>query len=121
MESEITCIICPIGCEMTAYHKEGIITDIEGYECKKGIEYAKEELFDPKRTLTTTVIVKGGKLPLVSVKTNIPIPKDNLFEVMDALSKVEVSAPIKIGDVLVQNVLGLDADIVATKNVKKRK
>ena len=121
MESEITCIICPIGCEMTIHHKEGIITKIEGHQCKKGIGYAKEELFDPKRTLTTTVMVKGGQLPLVSVKTKVPIPKGKLFEAMDALSKVEVSAPVKIGDVLVENVMGLDADIVATKNVKSNK
>jgi CxxC motif-containing protein len=121
MESEITCIICPIGCEMTIDHKEGIITKIEGHQCKKGIGYAKEELFDPKRTLTTTMIVKDGELPLVSVKSNRPIPKERLFDVMDAISEIEVFAPVKIGDVLVENVMDLDADIVATKNVKSNK
>ena len=121
METEITCIICPIGCEMTIHHKEGIITKIEGHQCKKGIGYAKEELFDPKRTLTTTLVVKDGRLPLVSVKTESPIPKDRLFDVMDAIAGVEVCAPIKIGDVLIKNVNGLDAHIVATKNVKIKK
>ena len=119
MESEITCIICPIGCEITVHHKEGEITKIEGHQCKKGIGYAEEELFDPKRTLTTTMLVRGGELPLISVKTSRPISKDKLFDVMDALSEIEVSAPINIGDALVKNVLGLNSDIVATKKVKK--
>ncbi|UCE36549.1 MAG: DUF1667 domain-containing protein [Thermoplasmata archaeon] len=119
MESKITCIICPIGCEMTIHHKEGLITKIEGHQCKKGIGYAKEELFDPKRTLTTTLIVKDGELSLVSVKSNKPIPKDKIFVVMDAIAEFEVHAPIEIGDVLVENVVGLEVDIVATKNVGK--
>jgi CxxC motif-containing protein len=120
MDSNITCIICPIGCEVTILHKEGIITNMEGHQCKKGIEYIKEELFDPKRTLTTTVMVKDGKLPLVSVKTNNPIPKDRLFDVMDCISEIEFDAPLEIGDVLIKNVLDLDADIVATKKVVKK-
>ncbi len=121
MESNITCIICPIGCEVKIRYKGKVITKIEGHQCKKGIGYAEEELLDPKRTLTTTVMVHGGELPLVSVKTNRPVSKDKLFDVMYAISRVEVFAPIKIKDVLVRNIIGLDADVVATKNVKKKK
>ena len=119
MESKITCIICPIGCEVTILHKEGIITNIEGHQCKKGIQYVKEELLDPKRTLTTTMMIKDGELPLVSVKTSRPIPKKRRFDVMDCISQIEVEAPLEIGDVLVRNVLDLDADIVATKKINK--
>lgn len=118
MESKITCIICPIGCEVTVHHKEGIITKIENHQCKKGIGYVKEELYDPKRTLTTSMIVKDGGLPLVSVKTSKPIPKDRLIDVMDAIAGIEVSAPIEIGDVLVENILGLNTNIVATKKIE---
>lgn len=121
MESEITCIICPIGCEVTVHHEEGTISKMEGHQCEKGIGYVKEELFDPRRTLTTTVNVKNGELPLVSVKTSSPVPRKRVFDVMDALSIVEVEAPVKIGDVLVENVLRLDADIVATKKVDREK
>lgn len=117
MESKITCIICPIGCEMTIHHKEGIITNIEGHQCKKGIGYAKEELLNPVRTLTTTVKVDRGIIPLVSVRTNKPIPKEKLFQVMDAVAEIEVHAPVMIGDILVKNLLGLDAHLIATKNV----
>jgi CxxC motif-containing protein len=119
MESKITCIICPIGCEVTVHHTNDEITKIEGHQCKKGIPYAKEELFDPKRTLATTMIIKGGELPLVSVKTSCPIPKDRLFDVMDCISQAEVTAPVEIGDVLIKNVLDLNADIIATKKVKE--
>ena len=121
MESKITCIICPIGCEMTIHHKEGIITTMEGHQCKKGIGYAEEELFDPKRTLTTTMIVSDGDLPLVSVKSDRPIPKHSLFDVMDTISEIEVHAPIEIGDVLIDNITSLNVNIIATKNVKKFK
>ena len=119
MESEITCIICPIGCRVTISQKGGVITKIEGYQCKKGIDYTKEELLDPKRTLTTSILVRDGELPLVSVKTAEPVPKDKLLDVMDAISEIEGPAPIEIGNVLVENVLNLDVDIVATKKVKK--
>lgn len=120
MESEITCIICPMGCEVTVHHKEGEITNIEGHQCKKGIEYVKEEIFEPKRTLTTTMLVKDGELPLVSVKTSSPIPREKLFEVMDRISQIEVDAPIEIGDALVKNILGLNSDVVATKKIRKK-
>lgn len=119
MESKITCIICPIGCELIIHHEDGKIKSIEGHQCKKGLPYAEEELFDPKRTLTTTIVVRDGELPLVSVKTSEPIPKERMFDVMDCISQIQVDAPVEIGDVLIKNVLDLNADIVATKNVKK--
>ena len=117
MKKEITCIICPIGCKVIIEHSDRKIKNIEGFQCKKGKEYAVEELLNPVRTLTTTIDVKDGIISLVSVKTDKPIPKEKLFEVMDVISEVEVDAPINIGDVLVENVVGLNVDIVATKNV----
>jgi CxxC motif-containing protein len=119
MESKITCIICPVGCEVIIHHEGGEIMQIEGHKCKKGIPYAEEELFHPKRTLTTTIMVKGGEIPLVSVRTSSPVPKDRMFDVMDCISEIEANAPVEIGDVLIKNVLGLDSDVVATKKVKK--
>ena len=121
MKKEITCIICPIGCTLVVEFRYGSILNIEGFECKKGKNYASEELLNPVRTLTTTIVVKDGEISLISVKTAKPIPKDKLFEVMDALSKTEVSAPVKLGDILVKNILGLEADILATKNVERMK
>jgi CxxC motif-containing protein len=121
MDSKVTCIICPIRCELITQHEDGEIISIEGHQCKLGIEYVKEELFDPKRTLTTTIVVREGELPLVSVKTSNPIPKESMFQAMDCISQTRVNAPIEIGEVLLENVLGLNADIVATKRIKKIK
>jgi CxxC motif-containing protein len=119
MESKVTCIICPIGCEIVIHYKDENILSIEGHQCKKGLPYAEEELFNPKRTLTTTMVVKGGESPLVSVKTSSPIPKNRMFDVMDSISLTEIDAPIEIGDILVKDILGLNTDIIATKKVKK--
>jgi CxxC motif-containing protein len=121
MKSEITCIICPIGCELVIHHSEGKIESIENFQCKKGKDYAAEELLNPVRTLTTTIRVCGGVIPLVSVKTDKPIPKDTLFNVMDSISSVEVNAPIVIGDILIKKVIDIDANIVATKSIEKEK
>jgi CxxC motif-containing protein len=98
-------------------YEDDTILEIEGFECKKGKKYASEELLNPVRTLTTTIVVKDGDIPLVSVKTEKPIPKDKLFEVMNAISGIEVDAPVDIGDVLVENIINLDTNIVATKNI----
>lgn len=117
MRKEITCIICPIGCRLMVVYEDDTILEIEGFECKKGKKYASEELLNPVRTLTSTIVVKDGDIPLVSVKTEKPIPKDKLFEVMNAISGIEVDAPVDIGDVLVENIINLDTNIVATKNI----
>ena len=119
MEKDITCIICPLGCRISVTYTHGTIHEIEGCQCKKGNEYAIGELLYPVRTLTSTINVANGTIPLVSIKTARPKPKEQLFEVMDAISEIEVRAPIQIGDVLIEDVLELDVDIVATKNVKK--
>ena len=119
MEKDVTCIICPLGCMISITYTDEEIHEIEGYQCKEGKAYAVEELLDPVRTLTSTINVINGTIPLVSVKTSGPIPKEQLFEVMDAISVIELRAPIFIGDVLIEDVLGLNVDIVATKNVKE--
>lgn len=121
MKKEITCIVCPIGCRLTIEYSDTTINNIEGYQCKKGKVYGVEELLNPVRTLTTTIRVNNGIIPLVSVKSDKPIPKGKLFQIMDTIADVEVFAPINIGDVLVGNVIGLDANIVATKNIEIKK
>ena len=120
MKKDVTCIICPLGCRITVAFSEDAIHSIKDYQCEKGKDYAVQEIFNPVRTLTTTLTVTKGELPLVSVKTSEPVPKGKIFDVMDIISGIEASAPITIGDVLVEHVLGLDADIIATKHVLKK-
>lgn len=115
------CIGCPMGCYLTVDCDGKTIKNVEGNRCQVGLDYAEKEISNPERTLTSTVKVKNGHLPLVSVRTNKPIPKDRLFDVMDLLAKVEVEAPVKIGDEIVPNVFDTGINIVATKNISIQK
>ncbi len=105
---------------MEAEYSDREINGISGNLCDKGKDYVKKELFSPERGVTSSVNVKGGVLPLVSVKTSKPIPKNRIFELMDYIADIEVQAPIKTGDVIVKDILETGADIVATKNVGRR-
>ena len=115
----LTCIGCPLGCALTAVpNAEGF--EITGYTCKRGLEYAKKELTRPERTVTSTVRVSGGKANVVSVRTATDIPKDAIFTVMEAINALIVPAPVKIGDVLCDNIAGTGVALTATKAVAKK-
>ncbi len=119
---DITCIVCPIGCEITVKYdpeKEKII-DMEGATCKRGEKYAKKEVFHPERTLTSSIKVTGGELPLVSIRTDKAIPKEKIFPLMEVVRKEEVKAPVALGDIILSHPLDLDCNIIATKHVKKK-
>jgi len=92
------------------------IISIEGNKCPKGIIYVQNEI-DPKRILITVIKVVGGNLPVVSVKTSEPIPKNLRLDAMKILSKVVIKAPIKVGDIVVKNLLELGANVIATRDV----
>lgn len=115
----VKCIICPIGCDIIVTLDENKILSIEGNECPRGLEYARNEVLDPKRTLMTVIRVRNGDLPVVSAKSSKPIPKKLIKKAMMEIAKIEVEAPIRIGDIILKNLLGLDVDIIATREVKK--
>ena len=79
---EITCIVCPIGCKILVKTTEAEVKVLKGYKCKQGLEYARREALDPRRMLTTTVLVKNGSWPLVSVRSTKPIPKEKIFSII---------------------------------------
>lgn len=114
---ELTCIGCPMGCSISVMMEGKEIKDISGYTCKRGREYAAKEVSAPTRILTTTVRVKNGMLPVVSVKTRKDIPKEKIFECMRALQHVQVEAPVEIGTVILENVAETGVDVIATKRV----
>jgi CxxC motif-containing protein len=111
MDRKITCIGCPLGCAVTVKTEGENITDISGHSCKKGEEYARAEVTDPRRTLTTTMRLSGGGL--VPVKTSEPIKKALLQGAMSVINRAEAKAPVTIGDVLISDILGTGVDIVA--------
>ncbi|MBE5872051.1 MAG: DUF1667 domain-containing protein [Lachnospiraceae bacterium] len=114
---ELICIGCPMGCNLTVTIKDDNEMEITGNTCNRGADYARKELTDPRRIVTSTVRVRGGKYPVTSVKTASDIPKGKIKECVKALSKIEMEAPVRIGDVVLQNVADTGVDIVATKNV----
>ena len=114
MEKKITCIICPRGCAMTANIAENGVT-VTGHTCPKGEEYAVRECTNPVRTVTAAVRVANRYNTMVSVKTDAPVPKDKMMDVMAALHKVQVQAPAKIGDVVLADIFG--ANVIVTKNI----
>ena len=113
----LICIGCPLGCPLTVEMEGNEVKSVSGNTCPRGDAYAKKELTNPTRIVTSTVRVSGGKLAMVSVKTQSDIPKDKIFDCVKALKDVEVPAPIKIGDVIVENVAGTGVNVIATKNV----
>ena len=114
MIRDMTCIICPRGCALKV-DVEGNNITVFGNGCPNGEKYAKDECINPVRTVTSSIRVKNRKDTMVSVKTNNPVPKDKICDVMQAIRGASVCAPVKIGDALIKNVSG--ADVVATKNI----
>ena len=117
---KLICIGCPKGCELCVEMDGNNVKSVLGHSCKRGEEYAIKEVTNPTRIITSTVIVNGGKgiNSQVSVKTEHDIPKGKITEVMDQLKGVSVSAPVKIGDVVIENVAGTGVNIVATRNIE---
>lgn len=119
MLREFTCIVCPNGCDITAGFENGEIRSVTGAACQRGEAYVRQELTDPRRTIASSVVVKGGVLPLVSVRLDAPAPKDRIFDVMEEIRKVELAAPVRIGDIAIADVLGLGCNVVVTKNIDR--
>ncbi|MEM0027626.1 MAG: DUF1667 domain-containing protein [Ignisphaera sp.] len=117
---ELTCIICPIGCALRVYlSDDNKIERIEGNLCPRGTEFATQEILDPRRVVMTVIPVLNGDLPTVSVKTDKPVPKKCIEEIMKIASNLVLEAPIEIGQVVLKDICG--ANIVATRRVRKVK
>ncbi|MGI6315190.1 MAG: DUF1667 domain-containing protein [Christensenellales bacterium] len=115
---EIICTSCPLGCRLTAGTEEGKIRII-GHTCPRGEKYGIAEYTDPQRTVTTSVWVEGGDAPLVSVRTDRPVSKKNIPAVLAAAKTLRASAPIRVGETLLENADGAGANLTATRPVKK--
>jgi len=109
---ELICITCPKGCVVTAWKERGAVK-IEGKICKKGIAYIKQEYIEPKRILTSTVVVERSPAKRLPVRTREAIPKKKLFMAMSQLAKIRVKPPVKIGDVIISNLLNTGIDVIA--------
>lgn len=119
---EFTCITCPIGCrlEVTEVEKpEGISYEVTGNTCKRGEKYAIDELTNPVRMVTTTVKIEGSHLRRIPVKTLEPIPKQEIMTCMAELNDIVLEAPVKCGEVIIENVCGSEIPIVTTRSMER--
>lgn len=112
----LTCIGCPLGCALTV----SIDCDnigVEGNTCPRGADYAKKEVTNPTRIVTSSVRVNGADIARVSVKTASDVPKSKIFDCMKEISAVQLNAPVSIGDIVIENCAGTGVSVIATKNV----
>ena len=112
---ELICIVCPKGCHLHVDEANGY--QVTGNGCPRGAEYGKIELTHPTRVVTSTVRCAGGRYPRCPVKTDRPVPKERIFDVMRALDEVEVAAPVQVGQVVISDVCRTGANVVATRAI----
>ena len=116
---ELICIGCPLGCPLKVELEGGQVMGVTGNTCRRGDAYARKEVTNPTRIVTSSVAVEGGSLAVVSVKTREDIPKGKIFEIMEEIRKTSVDAPVVIGDVIIDNCAGTGIPVIATKNVER--
>ena len=112
-----TCIRCPLGCPVeVSFAEDGTVAEVSGHTCKRGAEYAAQEAVAPERMVTAVLCVSGCLEP-VSVKTQRPVPKAAMKDVLAAVAALRLDAPVAAGDVLIEDVCGTGVAVVATKSV----
>jgi CxxC motif-containing protein len=117
---EMICIVCPMSCHLEVeQNDDGSILSVTGNSCNRGDGYARKELTNPTRMLTSTIKITGAIYNRLPVITSSDIPKGKLFEVMKALASIEVTAPVKMNDVIVTNICDLGIDIIASRSMEK--
>lgn len=116
---KLTCICCPLGCSIDADMQGGSVVAVRGNGCPNGEKYAHTELTAPVRTLTSTVALVNSKsgMRLAPVRSSEPIPKDKLFDCMKEIANISVSAPVHIGDTVLQNAAGTGISIIITRDI----
>ena len=113
----LTCIGCPLGCTLTVELENGQVESIAGSTCRRGDDYARKEVTNPTRIITSTVRVTGGAEEMVSVKTRTDIPRESIARCVKALKGIEAAAPVRMGEVILENAAGTGVDVIATKEI----
>ncbi len=115
---ELVCIVCPNGCTLHI-EEDGKNIKVSGQKCRKGLTFAQNEITNPMRTICSTVRTAFESVPVLPVKVSCEIPKDKIFEVMQEINRITVHDRIGTGDIIIKNVCGTAADIIATSNILK--
>lgn len=115
MKKQLVCIGCPLGCRMEVEIENGECRKVEGHSCPRGESYARQECLNPTRMVTASILLPGRILPL-SVRTDQAFPKNRIMECLQAINTITPRLPVKVGDVLLPNVLDSGVNIIATRN-----
>lgn len=119
-QKNFTCIGCPIGCPLQLTHEGLTVLEIEGHQCNRGAKYAQQEFRDPRRFMSTTVLIEGARWKRLPVKVTAPVPKDRVVAAAVEIHKVSVTAPVRMGDVLLRDLLGeKGVDVVAARSMER--
>jgi len=113
----LTCVLCPVGCELEVRKDEAGELDVQGNQCDKGLPFAVEEILHPKRNLATSVPVRGTEAKMVSVRLSDRVPREMIFPVLAEIAKLRPEVPVRRGQVLITDVLGTGVDVIATRTV----
>ena len=113
----LLCIVCPEGCEMEIEERQGELLFPKGI-CRRGQEYARQEIYNPCRVLTTTVQVRDGEIAMLPVRTSQPIPRAKIIDAMQQIASITVNAPITVGDIICENVVNTGVALVACREIQ---
>lgn len=113
---DIVCIVCPLGCKLTV-EKDGDGYKVNGNSCKRGQDYAIEELTHPTRMLTSTMKLINSSHVRLPVHTSAPISKEKIFEAMNVINGKTAKAPLKMGEVVIKNILDTGVDVCSSRTI----
>jgi CxxC motif-containing protein len=113
----LTCVLCPVGCELEVSGDGSSDVQVIGNQCDKGIPFAVEEVLRPKRNLATSVPVRGTAATMVSVRLSGPVPREMIFPILAEIARLRPEAPVRRGQVLIADILGTGVDVIATRTV----
>jgi len=113
----LTCVLCPVGCELEVRNDPAGGLQVQGNQCDKGVPFALEEILYPKRNLATSIPVKGTATKMVSVRLSGPVARELIFPILAEISKLRPEAPVRRGQILIDDVLGTGVDVIATRTV----
>lgn len=116
MIKNITCIECPVGCALEVDIENCRVVKVSGNKCPKGEPYATSEVENPLRILTSVVLSQNLPLKMIPVRTDKPIPKSRILEAMAEIKKIRVDRPLRVGETIAANFLGLGVNLIATRD-----
>jgi len=116
-DTELICIVCPIGCHMTIDRSGGDAIEVEGNRCRRGRAYAEEEFSNPRRVVTATASIRGGLSPRLPVRSSSPVPVDRVAAFLAEVYRLRLDGPVRRGEVVAQNLAGTGIDLLASMSV----